>query len=334
MGNLTEKLVSDTATHCNELNHYKSQNYTSTSSITKTSKKDLVIFHQNIRGLSITKLDELLVSLSINTPHIICLTEHHLSTNEIDTTVLTNHRLGAHFCRNTYKNGGVRIFISEIIQSTTINLDKFCKEKDFEICAAKLHLLSGEICIVTIYRSPSGDFQYFTDNLEKILSMIYSNNTEIIICGDFNVNYLTDLTHKQLLDLLLASYDLSSTVQFPIRIQNNSYSAMTISLSILSNFMISVSPIINRLSDHDAQNIIICNLLDRNCNTQISFKRRIDVFSIKDFHIKLSYESWEDIFTEDDVNTIFNNFLNTYLRIFYYSFPLKKSIINPLTRHG
>ena len=272
MGNLTEKLVSDTATHCNELNHYKSQNYT-TFSIPETSKKDLVIFHQNIRGLSITKLDELLVSLSINTPHIICLTEHHLSTNEIDTTVLTNHRLGAHFCRNTYKNGGACLFISELIQSTTINLDKFCKEKDLEICAAKLHLLSGEICIVTIYRSPSGDFQYFIDNLEKILSMIYSNNTEIIICGDFNVNYLTDLTHKQLLDLLLASYDLSSTVQFPIRIQNNSYSAIdNIFINTHKFCDFSVSPIINRLSDHDAQNIIICNLLDRNCNTQISFK--------------------------------------------------------------
>jgi hypothetical protein len=46
--------------------------------------------------------------------------------------------------------------------------------------------------------------------------------------------------------------------------------------------------------------------------------------SIMDFNIKLSYESWEDIFTEKNVNTAFNNFLNTYLRIFYSSFLLKK----------
>jgi hypothetical protein len=43
-----------------------------------------------------------------------------------------------------------------------------------------------------------------------------------------------------------------------------------------------------------------------------------------DFDIKLSYELWEDIFAEKNVNTAFNNFLNTYLRIFYSSFPLKK----------
>ena len=165
--------------------------------------------------------------------------------------------------------------------------------------------------------------------------MIYSNNTEIIICGDFNVNYLSDSTHKQLLDLVLASYGLSSTVQFSTRIQNNSYSVIDdifINTHKLCDF--SVSPVINGPSDHDAQNIIICNFLNRNCNTQISFKQRIDAFSVKDFNIKLSYESWKDVFTEDDVNTIFNIFLNTCLRIFYYSFPLKKSIINPLTRHG
>ena len=52
--------------------------------------------------------------------------------------------------------------------------------------------------------------------------------------------------------------------------------------------------------------------------------KKIDKFSIVDFNAKLSYESWEDIFTENNVNTIFNYFLNMYLRIFYSSFPLKK----------
>jgi len=34
--------------------------------------------------------------------------------------------------------------------------------------------------------------------------------------------------------------------------------------------------------------------------------------------------SWDEIFTEDSVDVIFNSFLNTYLRIFYCSFPFKK----------
>jgi hypothetical protein len=117
-------------------------------------------------------------------------------------------------------------FTYESMPSTNINLNKFCKEKDLEIRAVKLHLPYYEICIITIYRSPSWNFQYFIDNLEKILSMIYSSTIKIIIYGDININHLTDSMHKKILDSLLASYGLCSTVQFPTRIQNNSHSAI------------------------------------------------------------------------------------------------------------
>jgi hypothetical protein len=47
-------------------------------------------------------------------------------------------------------------------------------------------------------------------------------------------------------------------------------------------------------------------------------------FTIPEFKLNLSYEFWEEIFTYDNVDSVFNSFLNTYLRIFYHSFPLKK----------
>jgi hypothetical protein len=43
--------------------------------------------------------------------------------------------------------------------------------------------------------------------------------------------------------------------------------------------------------------------------------------SIRAFKDLLSYENWEDVFLEENVNIIFNNFLNTYLRIFNTCFP-------------
>ena len=101
---------------------------------------------------------------------------HHLRENEIDTIVLANYNLGANFSRNTFCTRGVCIFTHETIQCTNINLSKFRKEKDLEICALKLHLLSCEICLITIYRSPTGDFQYFMDNLDQILGSIYNTN--------------------------------------------------------------------------------------------------------------------------------------------------------------
>jgi hypothetical protein len=58
---------------------------------------------------------------------------------------------------------------------------------------------------------------------------------------------------------------------------------------------------------------------------QIHARRVINEFSLLDFQINLSYELWNDIFTDNDVDIIFNNFLNTYLRIVNSCFQIIKS---------
>jgi hypothetical protein len=90
------------------------------------------------------------------------------------------------------------------------------------------------------------------------------------------------------------------------------------------NTNFSTKPWPNGLLDHDAQILIL-----HNTNIEISrahhyTKRLVNEFTISEFKWNLSYESWEVIFTENDVDVLFNCFLNTYLRIFYHSFPLKK----------
>jgi hypothetical protein len=85
-----------------------------------------------------------------------------------------------------------------------------------------------------------------------------------------------------------------------------------------------VNPLNNGLSDHDAQIMTISNIIITIPRQVFSYTRRIDGNSINKFTFLLSFESWEDVFLEENVNIIFNNFLNTYLRIFYASFPLTK----------
>jgi hypothetical protein len=48
--------------------------------------------------------------------------------------------------------------------------------------------------------------------------------------------------------------------------------------------------------------------------------------TINELKIRLSFELWEDIFNDkkDDVDTIFNSFLNRYLQILYACFPKRK----------
>jgi hypothetical protein len=89
-----------------------------------------------------------------------------------------------------------------------------------------------------------------------------------------------------------------------------------------------VNPHNNGLSDHDAQVITLDNILISVTKHVAFYTRNINNQSIGQFIYMLSYENWEYIFLEADVNVIFNNFLNTLLRILYTYFPLKKSLLS------
>jgi hypothetical protein len=80
----------------------------------------------------------------------------------------------------------------------------------------------------------------------------------------------------------------------------------------------------NGLSDHDAQILILNNLLFPNLPNYPITSRVINECTIMKFGIRLSRESWDDVFNiRDDVNLMFNNFLNTYIKVFNHSFPYK-----------
>jgi len=62
----------------------------------------LILNHQNIRGLK-GKTNEIMLSLLTDAPHLICLTEHHLKNYEINATHISNYKLGAKYCRKSFK---------------------------------------------------------------------------------------------------------------------------------------------------------------------------------------------------------------------------------------
>jgi hypothetical protein len=55
--------------------------------------------------------------------------------------------------------------------------------------------------------------------------------------------------------------------------------------------------------------------------------RKITELTINYFLLKLSFETWDTVFSAENVNDMFNSFLDSYLKIFYSSFPLKRVLI-------
>jgi hypothetical protein len=75
------------------------------------------IYHQNIWGLK-GKTNELMLPLLTEAAHLIYLIEHRLKKYEIDTTPISNYKLGAKYCRNKLRNGSVCTYIQEALKFT------------------------------------------------------------------------------------------------------------------------------------------------------------------------------------------------------------------------
>jgi len=248
-----------------------------------------------------------------------------MKTEEIGNVNFGQYTLGSAYCRQTYKQGGVCIYISKNISFNAINLDQYIKEKDLDICALKICEATSCFTVICIYRSPTGDFNYFLNHLESVLNMTCKTSSHTILCGDVNINYLDDNTRKHNLDSLLASFSLFSTVKFPTRISHQSCTLIDNIFINIYNHDFAVHPLINCLSDHDGQIITFSNVANSVPRHRFTLARKINRHTIKNFTLLLHYENWEDVFLEKDVNILFNNFLSTYLRIFYASFPNVKT---------
>jgi len=187
-----------------------------------------------------------------------------------------------------------------------------------------LQLSYLNIHILSIYRALTGDFKLFLNQLDTLLKSLYKTDIEFIVCGDMNTDYLIDSYNKKQLNTTLLSYNLTNTVQFPTRIQNNSKTAIDnifIDVTKFGNY--TVQPFYIDLSDHDAQIITINDiLLQYQCNS-IYKAQNFNTDSVSDFITRLSYETRGIVFGNYDVGAIFISFLDTHLKIIYCSFPVK-----------
>jgi hypothetical protein len=98
---------------------------------------------------------------------------------------------------------------------------------------------------------------------------------------------------------------------------------MNIFIDISHKGKYTLYPLINGLSDHDGQIIQLENISKKTQSIETRIICNFSKHCIHDFKTKLSYEVWDTIFGDNDVNKIFNNFHNTFLRIFYSNFPKK-----------
>ena len=115
----------------------------------------LTMYRQNICGLK-RKTDELISSTSPNLPLILCYSDH--KHTELDQINIEGFKLCTAHCRQAIKRGGVCIFIQKGLEYSKIDVNKYCKDQDIEICMLNLKITSFSSHIMVVYTAPTGNF--------------------------------------------------------------------------------------------------------------------------------------------------------------------------------
>jgi hypothetical protein len=104
-------------------------------------------------------------------------------------------------------------------------------------------------------------------------------------------------------------------------IQNNHVSSIEyIFLNYTRLNYYTITPFINGLSDHDAQCVLIHDIDALIIPVLARNVRKINTDHIAEFTYYLSFETWNDVFMDKDMNSVFNYFFNNYLGIYLLLF--------------
>lgn len=282
--------------------------------------------HQNVQCLS-NKLHELDIFLNNVNCDIFCVTEHWAKEDQILSLKIDGYALSSNYTRISYKNGGVGIYARIGIVSCNLDyINNLSVDKHFECAAVRCNIHQQTIVILTLYRSPDGDINIFLNKLVAAINLILKKHKKpnIVICGDFNINFLTpSKNHTDLIDIL-NSFCIRPTINEPTRLNN-----------CIDNICVNFEPsactsniIKNGISDHHAQLLTVTLATNKVNKSTIKYRQLDNPNNINHFCTLLANENWESILDNDiDANAKFDLFINTFLYYFELAFPIKTKTI-------
>lgn len=281
--------------------------------------------HANIQSIK-CKTDRIDAFVKSCKPEILCFTEHWLLNEDIEYVKIQGYVPISSFCRKTTKHGGVIILAKEGLCTKPIQIDPdLILEKDFEISAMELNSNFGKYIFLCVYRSPSGNFDIFLENLTCVLLGLKSQHKQIILCGDFNTNFNSKCKKAQLLVDTLRSFGLLLRVIKNTRITKTSETC--IDNIFTSNEHGSIDVIDAGLSDHCVQLLSIIKQPEKNKADYVQ-RRTFKKEQIDSFGLALSLTSWDKMYEIESVNDMFDEFMNIFNALFDDAFPLKTTRIN------
>lgn len=270
----------------------------------------------NIQGLQIAKIHQLELDFIDYNVTFLCFSETWSNAYNFDSYYFCDHELAAYFCREKHRHGGVSIFVKKGLHFTSINLNSFCSELDFEVCGLVWRNNDIDVVLIMCYRSPTGDFKNFVDLLSDLLHYVCRMNRHIILAGDFNLHFEEQDGRCRSFLHLLSTFNLKGTVSEATR-DNAILDNVFVNYSGVSS---SVAPCL--FSDH---NYVIsrCNFGSTSDVPNFSkrYGRCFNELSLMTFENALQGEVWPNFSEFHSLDEAFDKFYSTFVYHFDICFP-------------
>lgn len=283
----------------------------------------LTVFHQNTQCLSENKVARYEIFFSSYNCDVFCVTEHWYRKNEIDTLTLQGFYVLDHFSRQNYQHGGVAIFCKNHIKGRAIHeVKRFAEELHFECAAGRFTISDTNLIVLVVYRSSGlGDRVVFANKLVEVLDFLTEKfkRYQIILCGDFNCDFLAPSGALDELTDILNTFYLHATIEEPTR------GPRCLDNICVSNDLVCDSSVLpNGLSDHAAQSVFIHLKEGVNCREKLAFRQLNKPENIRHFKELLASASWDVVgYDAVNVNTQYLRFHEVVTQCFEAAFPLR-----------
>lgn len=276
----------------------------------------------NIQSLG-SKVTEVALVCKTNSIDIICVCEHWANENQILFFCIDGYKLISSYCRINRIHGGTAVFIREGLpyEINQLTITQYIQDINLEYSGIVISCgKAKKVCILSIYRSPSGSVDVFLTNMSLLLSQI-SLTCEIVLCGDFNIDSLdrNNFNYKSLNDLL-AAFQLTNIINSPTRIMTNKNNVTT---SSAIDYVASCSDVIAihsvqirniHLSDHMAIffNCPLPGMPQGNTNNHSYKYRKITRYNLQLFRTYLDDKQWIPC-ENKNIHENFQNFVDLFL---------------------
>ena len=291
------------------------------------TKRGLKLFHQNVNGLLNKHAEvEIMMQETKRNIHIFGISETHLSSDIPNDQIHLDQYSIIRKDRSTGLGGGVACYIRDDIEWIRRN----DIENSFMECIwIEVNIkLSRSILICILYRPPDSSKHLspkFNGSFSECLSNIASENKEIVIMGDLNVDFLKKSSNKAIREILLTN-GLKQVIEFATRTTSTSKTLIDIIATTHEDNICKQIVIGNSISDHDLTGVIR-KINCKKYTPKIIKARNFSKYDIEIFKQDLSNAPWDHIYNINDVNTAWRFFKSIFLSIVNKNAPIIKKTI-------